>query len=442
MSHRDELGPGHDVERPVDAESGALALRRLAELEAPGWDEALLEAPLALVRREASRRERPWLQAAALGGLTLVMASLAWMAPPSAPLTLAVPSVLMRGLAILAQDLLPSLLLAGMAYVLTILALAGLGSQTACWRKRMKRQILLILALLVVGSGPALARDDDRVVFGGGVTVVPGDTVEGDVVSLGLGCASGVDLSLGSGVRGDVVSLLGPVRLYPGARVDGDVVAILGGVTLDPGARVEGDVVSLLGSGIQRAPGAVVGGDTVALLSSPLLGWLAFGVLCLLPFHPLAWAPDALLALLLLGGSRDRASRLADLVASRPDRCLLAGLLGVCLAPVLFGLLGVTVVGALLWPLLILAYAVAGAAGTAAVAGWIGNSLRGGVAESAFETRALVGLAILGTALAVLRGLPLAGLALGPMAIMVLRTLGVGALLLAWRRRGPAGMYD
>lgn len=305
----------------------------------------------------------------------------------------------------------------------------------------MKRLLVLIVALLIC-TGPALAGDDDRVVVGGGLTVAPGERVEGDAVAIGLGTSGGVELGAGSEVTGDAVSLLGPVDVGAGATVRGDVVVILGSVRLGAGSKVGGDVVSVLGSGVDRGAGSEVGGSTVAVLSSPVLGWLVFGVLCILPFHPLAWTPDALMALLLLGSARDRMARLSDLVASRPDRCLLAGLLGVCLAPVIFGLLGVTVVGVLLWPLVGLAYALAGAAGTAAVAGWVGNSLRGEVAEAGFQTRALVGLALVGIVLALLRAVPLAGLALGPMAIMVLRTLGIGALLLAWRRRGPVGMYD
>lgn len=105
-----------------------LALQRLAELEAPGWDEALLEAPLAAVRREAFQRERPGLQAAALVLLAGALVALAW-APAGGLPAVALPPALLRGLGLVVTALLPPLLLAGAAYTLTTLALAGLGAR-------------------------------------------------------------------------------------------------------------------------------------------------------------------------------------------------------------------------------------------------------------------------------------------------------------------------
>ncbi|HXE81277.1 MAG TPA: hypothetical protein VNK41_11030 [Vicinamibacterales bacterium] len=64
----------------------------------------------------------------------------------------------------------------------------------------------------------------------------------------------------------EVVTIFGSAAID--GRVDGDVVAVMGGVRLGPKAIVNGQVVSV-GGGIDRAPGARVRGDVVEVAFVP-----------------------------------------------------------------------------------------------------------------------------------------------------------------------------
>ena len=80
-------------------------------------------------------------------------------------------------------------------------------------------------------------------------------------------------------LRNEVVAIMGSADIE--GRVDGDVVAVLGGVRLGPRAVVNGEVVSV-GGPIHREPGAQVRGDVVEVafapqLFGPMVGVGAFG---------------------------------------------------------------------------------------------------------------------------------------------------------------------
>lgn len=69
-------------------------------------------------------------------------------------------------------------------------------------------------------------------------------------------------------LRNEVVAIMGSADIE--GRVDGDVVAVLGGVRLGPRAVVNGEVVSV-GGPIHREPGAQVRGDVVEVAFAPRL---------------------------------------------------------------------------------------------------------------------------------------------------------------------------
>lgn len=78
---------------------------------------------------------------------------------------------------------------------------------------------------------------NDRVRFGGNVTVNESDVIEGDVVAIGG------SVRVDGTVTGNAVAIGGRLTLGPRADVQGDAVAIGGGLTRDPGARIGGKVV-------------------------------------------------------------------------------------------------------------------------------------------------------------------------------------------------------
>ena len=82
---------------------------------------------------------------------------------------------------------------------------------------------------------------NDRVRFGGNVSVEDGEIVNGDVVSIG-GSAR-----VNGEVRGDAVAIGGGLELGPHANVQGDAVSVGGALKRDPGARVDGKVVDIGG---------------------------------------------------------------------------------------------------------------------------------------------------------------------------------------------------
>jgi len=79
-------------------------------------------------------------------------------------------------------------------------------------------------------------RGDDRVRFGGRITVAADEIVEGDVVAIGG------HVTVEGEVRGDVVAVGGGLTLGPRATVANNVVVVGGALSRDPGARVGGDI--------------------------------------------------------------------------------------------------------------------------------------------------------------------------------------------------------
>lgn len=80
--------------------------------------------------------------------------------------------------------------------------------------------------------------------------------------------AGGVRVAEDEHLRDEVVAIMGSADIE--GRVDGDVVAVLGGVRLGPRAVVNGQVVSV-GGPIHREPGAQVRGDVVEVAFAPRL---------------------------------------------------------------------------------------------------------------------------------------------------------------------------
>jgi hypothetical protein len=162
-------------------------------------------------------------------------------------------------------------------------------------------------------------------------------------------------------VLGDVVAILGDAEVS--GHVRGDLVVVLGHLRLDDGAVVEGEVISVLG-GVDRADGASVGALTVIDPGLTLLpggdlgllvgGWAEFGV----------WQAMFLLLLLLVvillaAVPRPRLLAVAATLEGRPLQSIGAGmvlgLLGHVAVLGLAAILVLTVIGIPVALLLVLA---------------------------------------------------------------------------------------
>lgn len=132
---------------------------------------------------------------------------------------------------------------------------------------------LLVVVLLAVLAGPALAQDDrpGKLVVGGSYTLPSGQQISGDLGVLG---GSAV-IEEGSTVNGDVMVAGGTLKIS--GQVNGDIAIFGGAVSLAPTARVAGDMVTFGGS-VERSPGAVVTGTVGEGDAFDLPGWNGFHI--------------------------------------------------------------------------------------------------------------------------------------------------------------------
>jgi uncharacterized RDD family membrane protein YckC len=218
------------------------------------------------------------------------------------------------------------------------------------------------------------------------VVAIFGDAiVEGDVDDAVVAIFGNVHVS---GAVGDSVG-----AVFGNAHVDGPVsgeaFALLGDLTLGPNAAVDGDV-GAVGGRILRDAQAIVHGNAqeVAIAGDWIrVDWLRAWVRhCLLLARPLAIEPGlgwawsvafgflALYVLLaVLFG--DAVNRCVQTLETRPGESVLASLLSVLAAPVLFVLLVITMVGVILVPFLGIALFIIGLFGKAVVLAWMGRRL-------------------------------------------------------------------
>jgi hypothetical protein len=212
---------------------------------------------------------------------------------------------------------------------------------------------------------------NDRVRFGGSVTVNQDEVVDGDVVAIGG------SVRVDGQVTGDAVAIGGSLALGPKADVQGDAVIIGGTLSRDPGARIGGKLVDV-GTGnfdFGRFPwGRVRLGRPFVPFSGTALGLLALmstlarvAVLCVLA------------SLVMLVG-REYVERVGARAVAEPVKAgvigLLAQLLFIPLLVITILVLVVTIIGIpllVLVPFAVLALAVVGLIGFTAVASYLGR---------------------------------------------------------------------
>ncbi|HEX3913183.1 MAG TPA: RDD family protein [Steroidobacteraceae bacterium] len=242
---------------------------------------------------------------------------------------------------------------------------------------------------------------------------------EGDVVSIGHSShlpsgqkADSVVSIFGSstseGEAGEVVSVFGNTRVtgpvsdssvavlgsnYVDSKVDGDVVAVLGNVRLGPNAEVGGDVTAVFGI-VERDPAAVVHGSVDRVFDVDMGGGSGFSWLsawinhCLLYGRPLAfaagleWAWTLALGLLAFYAClalmfRSGVDRCVQTLETQPGHTALAALIGILLTPVLIVLLCITLIGIAAVPFVVAALFCMSLFGKAVMLAWLGGRISG-----------------------------------------------------------------
>jgi uncharacterized RDD family membrane protein YckC len=218
----------------------------------------------------------------------------------------------------------------------------------------------------VFGSSTSDGEAEDVVsVFGS--TRVTGPVHDSAVAVLG-------NVYVDSKVGGNVVSVLGGVKLGPNAEIDGDVVAVLGGVDQDPAAIIHGSVqriINLSFGDVGEFNWLTVWMNKCLFYGRPLafapgLGWAWTLALGLLAFY-------ACLALMFRSG----VDACVQTLESQPGHTALAALLGILLTPVLLILLCVTIIGIAAIPFVIGALFCMSLFGKAVVLAWLGGRISG-----------------------------------------------------------------
>jgi len=289
------------------------------------------------------------------------------------------------------------------------------------------------------GSRRRRSRDrdngNDRVRFGGNVSVEEGEAVSGNAVAIGG------SVRVNGEVDGDAVAVGGSVELGPHAVVTGDAVVIGGSLKRDPGAVVNGKVVDV-GNGLNfdfgnwrwnRLPFGAF-----QPFGLPFFG-AAIGVIALMGTLMRVLVLSALTSIVLFAG-RDFVEQVGARAAAEP---LKAGIVGL-LAQMLFGPLiiltivvfVITIIGIpllLLIPFAILAFGVVMLIGFTAVAynlGRLANTRFAWAHDNPYLT-AITGILLLVSPLLIARILGLADWILFPIT-GTLVFLGLVAEYLAW----------
>jgi len=316
---------------------------------------------------------------------------------------------------------------------------AGISSQIAKSIPRSASRLVDSNLILTRGS---MAKEitGDKFVFGGTFTLVEGDTLDGNLYVFG-GIAT---LEEGSLVDGDVVLLGGTVEIN--GTVDGEVVAMGGLVTLGPSAIVDGDV-SIVAGHIDRSPGAQVYGDVNTGIEGPVSVTIPGGVRAPIPggvnfptiqintnpfweglwvlFRSILWAAVAVLVVLFLPKNTQRIGEVA--ISQAPISGGL-GLLTVVVAPIIFIVVAITIIGIPLSLLGVFLLFLSAVFGIIAVGTQVGQRLgRMLNREWALAVAAGVGTFLL---MLVVDGLSSVIPCIGGLAAFLLVVIGIGAVLL------------
>lgn len=223
------------------------------------------------------------------------------------------------------------------------------------------------------------------------IEVGPGINIESDDASI---VRMGSDIVIDSieVVDDAVVALFGNITVR--GRVGGDVVAVLGSIKLEPGAVVDGDAVAV-GGALEQAADATVHGQSVSLSFLPIHAGIP-------PLRALAIALFAAWLMAMLAGGilgllfHKRMARVAQTIAERAGWSLLLGILLPPLGVIAAVLLMVTLIGIPVAFLLPLVYVFTLWVGTVSATYLLGCRAMGRELGSGLSVPLLVGTLIVG----------------------------------------------
>ncbi|HEX5108587.1 MAG TPA: RDD family protein [Vicinamibacterales bacterium] len=288
---------------------------------------------------------------------------------------------------------------------------------------------------------PPPPRGQPAVRIGSDYTLAAGDSTRDVAVVSGSATIAGH-------VFGDVVVVLGQVRLAGTAVIDGDLVVVGGSAAIESGATVDHDLI-VIGGALDAPAGFSPGGEHVAIGSQMLGGdlqalvpWITRGLMwgrLIVPDVVWVWAVVGgfFLLYLLINLVAERPVRAcAEVIAAKPLTTFLMGLLVLLLSGPLMLLLTVSVVGIIVIPFVVCALLLAALVGRVGVARWLGMRI---VAEDeptvAKATRSFViGFAVLCLGYMI----PVLGLILWASVGVLAIGAGVASFLDAYRRENPA----
>jgi hypothetical protein len=293
-----------------------------------------------------------------------------------------------------------------------------------------------------------MSKDSNNRVGQGSVVVGEGETVRDAV-------AYGGDLTVNGELTGDAVAIGG--RVLVNGHVAGSAIAIGGGVQLGPHASIDKDVVSI-GGQVEKEEGAEIGGDQ---LSGDVGKWASGMIADIVrqardreqkdqdssrhAHHPTSHIslgiPLFLLHFAVLFGlgflfmifAPGRMRQIESELKSEPLKCGLTGFVGLLAMVPLTLLLGITIIGLLLVPVLWVLAAVGITMGIAALANEIGSRLP----FPATKTQALV-LAFGTLVLLVVWRVPF----LGPLVMCFIVLLSFGAIIRTRFGQRPKGIPE
>ncbi|MBA7667251.1 hypothetical protein ES703_75336 [subsurface metagenome] len=270
----------------------------------------------------------------------------------------------------------------------------------------------LALVMLLGFSQGALAKGENVLVeIGKDIVIAKGVEVDQAV-------AIGGDLTVLGKVKGNAVAIGGNLTLKSSAEIGEDAVCIGGKLEKEEGAQVQGDAVNI---GILKFP--CFGKRALFRLGigglGGLLGWLSWwGIF----FGITKFIVELILAILLVAFLPRQISVISDSLKKNWWRAILIGILVLICAPLLMVLVGITIVGLPLIPVIVMVLAVAGLLGRVSIFLLVGERL-----HRAFNPKPLSSIVtvILGAIALNLVGLvPI----LGPVIYALVLVFGLGAV--------------
>ena len=250
-------------------------------------------------------------------------------------------------------------------------------------------------------------------------------------------------------VEGDVVAVMGPVRLEKTAVIRGSIYVTAGDLSVAEGARVDRDLC-VVGSASTLPASFYPGGEHV-VIGNPWMGekiralvpWVTYGLLwgrvIVVSIGWVWWfvAVTLILTMAINLMFHSPVGRSADTLSTRPVSAFMTGLLMLLLTGPVAILLGATIIGLAIVPFLLCAVVLAWIVGKVAVSRWIGRSILGHGSE---ETRLEgLGAVVVGfAAICLLYAIPIVGIVTWALVgVLGLGTASLTAMSALRRERGP-----